>query len=358
VALMETRVEPPAYLRPDELARLYSVEEFEPLARERMADAGYRYVAGWAGTGETVRLNREAFGRWLLRPRALVDVSSIDPSTTVLGRPISLPVMFAPSALHRLAHPDGELATASASVTASTAMIMSTSASATIEEVGAVARDPWFQLYWLTDRELTRDLVQRAAAAGFKALCLTVDAPVGGWREGELRYPVPMDANCKAANLPDDVAVETTLTWSSLEWLRSISPLPLVLKGIMTAEDAKLSVENGASAIVVSNHGGRQLDWAQASLEALPEIVDAVGGQLEILTDGGIRRGTDVLKALALGARAVLIGRPVFWGLATGGAAGLAAMVELIRGELISAMALTGATRITDVGRHVVVRRS
>ena len=191
-----------------------------------------------------------------------------------------------------------------------------------------------------------------------QALCLTVDAAVGGWREGELRYPLPMDATCKAANLPDDVAIETNLTWSSLEWLRSISPLPLVLKGIMTAADAKLSVQNGASAIVVSNHGGRQLDWAQASLDALPEIVDAVGGQLEILTDGGIRRGTDVLKAVALGAQAALIGRPVFWGLGTGGAAGLAAMVELIRGELISAMALTGATRISDVGRHVVVRRS
>jgi len=357
VALMEGRVEPPVYLGPDELARLYSVEDFESLARERMADAGYRYVAGWAGTGETVRLNREAFGRWVLRPRALVDVSTIDPSTTVLGQPVSLPVLFAPSALHRLAHPDGELATAAASVAADTVMILSTSASATIEEVAAVARDPWFQLYWLTDRELTRDLVQRATAAGFRALCLTVDAPVGGWREGELRYPVPLDATCRAANLPDVVEVETRLTWSSLDWLRSISPLPLVLKGIMTAQDARLAVDHGAAAIVVSNHGGRQLDWAQASLDALPEIVDAVGGQLEILTDGGVRRGTDVLKALALGARAVLIGRPVFWGLATGGAAGLGAMVELIRGELVSAMALTGATTIADVGRQLVSPR-
>jgi isopentenyl diphosphate isomerase/L-lactate dehydrogenase-like FMN-dependent dehydrogenase len=358
VALREGRVEPPVYLGPDELARLFSVEEFEPLARERMVDSAYRYVAGWAGTGETVRLNREAFGRWVFRPRGLVDVSSIDPSTTVLGQPVSLPVLFAPSALHRLAHPEGELATASASVTASTIMIMSTSASSTIEDVAAVARDPWFQLYWLTDRELTRDLVQRAAAAGFRALCLTVDAPVGGWRESELRYPVPINEDCRAANLPDEVEVETRLTWSSLEWLRSISPLPLVLKGIMTAEDARLAVEHGADAIVVSNHGGRQLDWAQASLEAMPVIVDAVDGRLEILTDGGIRRGTDVLKALALGARAVLIGRPVFWGLATGGAAGLGAMVELIRGELVSAMALTGATRIADVGRHLVTRRS
>ncbi len=352
------RVEQPVYLGPDELARLFSVEDFEPLARERMADAAYRYVAGWAGTGETVRLNREAFGRWVLKPRALIDVSTIDPSTTVLGQPVSMPVLFAPSALHRLAHPDGELATAAASVTTGTIMIMSTSASATIEAVARVAKDPWFQLYWLTDRELTRDLVQRAAAAGFRALCLTVDAPVGGWREGELRYPVPISATCRAANLPDDVEVETRLTWSSLEWLRSISPLPLVLKGIMTAEDARLAVEHGAAAVVVSNHGGRQLDWAQASLDALPEIVDAVDGRLEILTDGGIRRGTDVLKALALGARAVLVGRPVFWGLATGGAAGLAAMIELIRGELISAMALTGATSVSEVGRQVVARRS
>jgi len=352
------RVEQPVYLGPDELARLYSVEEFEPLARERMAEAGYRYVAGWAGTGATVGLNREAFERWVLKPRALVDVSTIDASTTVLGKPVSLPVLFAPSALHCLAHPDRELATAAASVTTGTIMILSTSASATIEEVGGVAQDPWFQLYWLTDRGLTRDLVERAAAAGFRALCLTVDAPVGGWREGELRYPVPLDATCRSSNLPDEVEVEKTLTWSSLEWLRSISPLPIVLKGIMTAGDARLAAEHGAAAIVVSNHGGRQLDWAQASLDALPEIVAAVDGQLEILTDGGIRRGTDVLKALALGARAVLIGRPVFWGLAAGGAAGLAAMVELIRGELISAMALTGATRVQDIGRHVVARRS
>lgn len=354
---LEGRVQPLAYLDTHEIAGLFSVEEFEPLARERMHEAGYRYVAGWAGTGETVRLNREAFGRWLLRPRVLVDVSSIDPSTTVLGRRVSLPVLFAPCALHRLAHPDGELATAAASVAVDTTMILSTSASATIEEVAEVAHDPWFQLYWLTDRELTRDLALRAAAAGYRAICLTVDAPLGGWREGEERLPVPIDATCRQANLPEEVEVETRLTWSSLEWLRSISPLPLVLKGIMTPEDGRLAIEHGADAIVVSNHGGRQLDWAQASLDVLPEILEAVDGRVEVLVDGGARRGTDVLKALALGARAVLIGRPIYWGLGTGGAPGLIALVELIRGELVSAMALTGVTKVADLRRDVIARR-
>jgi 4-hydroxymandelate oxidase len=357
VEVSEARVRPPAYLGPSEIARLFSVEEFEPLARERMSDGGYRYVAGWAGTGETARLNREAFGRWVLRPRALVDVSTIDASTPVLGRRVSLPVLFAPSALHCLAHPDGELATAAASVDVDTTMILSTNCGVTLEQVAAVARDPWFQLYWLTDRELTRDLVQRAAAAGFRAICLTVDAPVGGWREGEQRHPVPIEPTCRAAMLPDEVEVETRLTWSSLEWLRSITPLPIVLKGIMTAEDARLAIEHGAAAIVVSNHGGRQLDWAQASLDVLPEIVEAVDEQLEVLMDGGVRRGTDVLKAIALGARAVLIGRPIFWGLGTGGAPGLTALVELIRGELVSAMALTGVTKIADVRRNIVAPR-
>ena len=247
---------------------------------------------------------------------------------TILGRTIALPILFAPTALHRFAHPDAELATARAAEALGTTMVMSSGASVRFEDVGPTVTKPWFQLYWFTDRELTRDLVARAEASGFAAICVTVDAPVPAWREHEERLPPLPSPGIWSDNLPRDadppLEVEAALTWQSLEWLRSITSLPILLKGIMTAEDAALAVEHGLDGIIVSNHGGRQLDWAQATLDALPEIVEAVdvaGGKLEILMDGGIRRGTDVLKALALGARAVLIGRPVQWGLATGGGA-------------------------------------
>jgi 4-hydroxymandelate oxidase len=226
----------------------------------------------------------------------------------------------------------------------------------TIEDIKSSVTKAWFQLYWFTDRELTRDLVQRADAAGYGAICLTVDTPVAAWREHELRLPVLPQPGIQIANLPDeDLEIESALTWKSLDWLRSITKLPIVTKGVMTGEDAHLAVEHGVDAIVCSNHGGRQLDSSMASLDALPDVVDAVGGRVEVLFDGGIRRGTDVLKALALGARAVLIGRPVFWGLGTGGAPGLQRLVELIRGELISAMGHTGVTSVRDVPRNVIV---
>ena len=350
------------YLEPEELARIFSVEEFEPLARERMPVEGYNFIAGAAGTGSAGRGNIEAYTRWRFRQRGLIDVSHIDTSVTILGRTIALPILFAPTALHRFAHPDAELATARAAEALGTTMVMSSGASVRFEDVGPTVTKPWFQLYWFTDRELTRDLVARAEASGFAAICVTVDAPVPAWREHEERLPPLPSPGIWSDNLPRDadppLEVEAALTWQSLEWLRSITSLPILLKGIMTAEDAALAVEHGLDGIIVSNHGGRQLDWAQATLDALPEIVEAVdvaGGKLEILMDGGIRRGTDVLKALALGARAVLIGRPVQWGLATGGAPGILRMVELIRGELVSAMGHTGVTSAMDVPRSVIV---
>ena len=343
------------YLEPEELARIFSVEEFEPLARERMPAEGYNFIAGAAGTGSAARGNIEAYTRWRFRQRGLIDVSHIDTSVTILGRTIALPILFAPTALHRFAHPDAELATARAAEALGTTMVMSSGASVRFEDVGPTVTKPWFQLYWFTDRELTRDLVARAESSGFAAICVTVDTPVPAWREHEERLPPLPSPGIWSDNLPRDadppLEVEAALTWQSLEWLRSITSLPILLKGIMTAEDAALAVEHGLDGIIVSNHGGRQLDWAQATLDALPEIVDVAGGKLEILMDGGIRRGTDVLKALALGARAVLIGRPVQWGLATGGAPGILRMVELIRGELVSAMGHTGVTSAMDVPR-------
>lgn len=339
-----------------DISRLFSVEEFEPLARQVMSPAAYNFVSGAAGSGGAQVANREAYKRWVFRPRVLVDVSHIDIGTTILGQRIELPLVFAPSALHKLAHPEGEIATARAAEQLGTLMIVSTSASLSVEEIAPHVSRRWFQLYWFTDREFTRDLVQHAEAAGYQALCLTVDTPVAAWREHEARLPVLPHPGVEAAMIPDvdDLVGESSLTWSSLDWLRSITKLPIVTKGVMTAEDGRAAVDSGLEAIIVSNHGGRQLDSSMASLDALPEVAEAVDGRLQILFDGGIRRGTDVLKALALGADAVMIGRPVFWGLGTGGTPGLVRMVELIRGELISAMGHTGVTSIAGIDRSVI----
>jgi 4-hydroxymandelate oxidase len=345
------------YLDEDALARIYSVEEFEPIARGNMTEAGYSYVSGAAGTGGAHLANLEAYRRWVFRLRALVDVSRIEIATTLLGQDIALPLVFAPSALHKLAHPDGELATARAAERLGTLMVVSTGGSIPLEDVAREVTRKWFQLYWFTDRELTRELVQRAEASGYQAICLTVDTPVAAWREHELRLPLFPYPGIESANLPetaDTLEIEGSLTWRSLEWLRSITRLPIVTKGVLTPEDASLAVEHGVDAIIVSNHGGRQLDSSMATLDALAPIVDAVGSRAEVLVDGGIRRGTDVLKALALGARCVLLGRPVFWGLATAGEDGLVKMIELIRGELVSAMGHTGQTSVETIDRSAI----
>ncbi|HVA88084.1 MAG TPA: alpha-hydroxy acid oxidase [Candidatus Saccharimonadales bacterium] len=345
------------YLTSDQLQRVFSVEEFEPLAKERMIPSDYGYVAGWAGTGASARANGEAFWRWVFRPRTLVDVHAVDLRTTVLGQPIALPVLFGPSGYQRLSHPHGELATASAAERVGTTMVLSTSSNYTIEEIGQIAKRPWLQLYWFTDEGVTRDLVERAAAAGYAAVALTVDAPSRLWREGEMRTPPEEPPGIISANLPDrPLKIAPNLTWRSLEWLRSISPMKIVLKGILTAEDTRLAVEHGVDGVIVSNHGGRTLDWSMPTLDALPDVVEAADGRLEVYLDGGVRRGTDVLKALALGARAVLLGRAIPWGLATGGEDGVVRMVELIRGELESVMGLTGATTVDRIDRSIVAR--
>jgi isopentenyl diphosphate isomerase/L-lactate dehydrogenase-like FMN-dependent dehydrogenase len=318
-----------------------------------------------------MRENRAAFERWVLRPRMLVDVSEVTTATTVLGTDTSMPLLVAPTAFQRMAHPEGELATARGAAAAGTVMCLSTLATATIEEVAEASGDGarWFQLYWSTDRGVVTDLLDRAAATGYSALLLTVDLPELGRRERDLRtgfeipeeIPVPIFlalAESVGAVSPTDInwAVDKSLTWRDLEWLRSVTSLPLVVKGILTAEDALLAVEAGAEGVVVSNHGGRQLDGVAAALDALPEVVEAVGDRAVVLMDSGVRRGTDVVKALALGAQAVLAGRAPLWGLAVDGADGVQRVLELLREEIALALALCGCASPAEVRRGHVGR--
>ena len=344
-----------------------NVDDFEAAARERLEPGPYAYYAGGAGDEHTLRANSAAFTRWELRPRVLVDVSEVSTETTVLGTRVELPLLVAPTAFHRLAHPEGELATARAAATAGTVMCLSTLSSVSPAElaVAAPGAPQWFQLYCSRDRGFTKELVGAVGEAGFRALVVTVDVPIAGRRERDLRTEYALPDDLPAPNLPVVLArkdfhaalsaiVDSTLTWRDLEWLRSISPLPLVVKGVLTAEDALLAAEHGAAGIVVSNHGGRQLDGVPAALDVLPEVAEAVGERVEVLVDGGIRRGTDVLKALALGARAALAGRAVLWGLAAGGEEGVVQVLTLLRDEIASGLMLLGCARPDDVTRtHV-----
>jgi 4-hydroxymandelate oxidase len=357
---------------------LVNVFDYEELARRKLSQPVFDYIAGGAEDEVTLRRNREAFGRIQLRPRALVDVSQVDLATIVLGQRIELPILLAPVALQRLAHADGEVASARAAAAAGTIMALSTMASATIEEVARAADGPkWFQLYVHPDREVSRHLVQRAEAAGCSAICVTVDVARLGARERDLRNRLEFPPEITHVNYLGEVEVpppstqspgsaladsaghliNPSLNWSDIDFLSSVTSLPVLLKGIMTAEDARIALDHGVAGIVVSNHGGRQLDGAPATIEALPEVVEAVQGRCEVLLDSGIRRGTDVLKALALGANAVLIGRAYIWGLAVGGETGVARVLSLLRNELELAMALCGVKSVAEVGQSLVQRR-
>lgn len=338
---------------------LVNVFDYKKLARTRMAPPLWDFFQGGSDDELTMRECRAAFERIKLRPRVLVDISAIDMHCSVLGTPVSMPLLIAPMASHCVAHPDGECATAQAAGRASTLMIASTVATRTIEEIAQAASGPlWFQLYTYPSLKVAELLVHRAEDAGYRAIVLTVDLPRLGNREKDLRNNVTIPpAPYQEANF---VGIEkegqawVPLTWKSIEWLRSITSLPVILKGILTEEDARLAVEHGVEGIVVTNHGGRQLDTAIPGIEALPEIVEAVAGRCEIYFDGGIRRGTDILKALALGARAVLIGRPVLWGLAVNGADGVYSVLELLRKELELAMALSGRPTLASIDRSLL----
>ena len=346
-----------------------NVDDFEEAARARLDPGAYGYFAGGAGDEQTLRANAAAFAGWELRPRVLVDVAEVSTATTVLGTEVELPLLVAPTAFQRLADPEGELATARGAAAAGTVMTLSTLSSASPGELAAAApgAPQWFQLYWAKDRGFTKELVESAAEAGQRALVLTVDLPVAGRRERDLRAGFALPRDLPLPNLPvllqrEDFHValgtifDPTITWRDLEWLRSVSPLPLVLKGILTAEDALLAADHGAEGVIVSNHGGRQLDGVPATLDVLPEVVEAVGERAEVLFDGGIRRGVDVLKALALGARAAMSGRAVLWGLAAGGEKGVQQVLALLRAELELGLTLLGCASPVEVTRAHVRR--
>ncbi|HEX2088237.1 MAG TPA: alpha-hydroxy acid oxidase [Solirubrobacteraceae bacterium] len=348
---------------------LVNVADFERRAAELLDPGVHGYYAGGAGDERTLRDNVAAFGRYRLRPRVLVDVSGVSAATTVAGSEVSMPLLVAPTALHRLAHPDGEPATARAAAAAGTIFTLSTLATSRPREVCAQAPDAprWFQLYVLRDRGVSRALIDEATECGFAAIVLTVDAPRAGRRERDLRtgFAVPPEVSMPAIDAavggPSSLTpveffslVDESLTWPELERLASDCDLPVLVKGVHTAEDARLAADHGAAGVIVSNHGGRQLDGVPAALDMLPEVAEAVGDRLEVLMDGGVRRGTDVLVALALGARAVLVGRPLLWGLACGGEAGALRVLETLRAEIELGLTLLGAASPAEVTRDHV----
>lgn len=345
-----------------------SVADYERLAETLVEPGAFGYYAGGAGDEQALVGNVSAWQELRLRPRVLVDVSEVTTATTVLGTPVSMPLLVAPTAIQKLAHPDGEPGMARAAAAAGTIMCLSTLATSSPEEVATAAPGAprWFQLYVFRDRGVTRAFVEQAVAHGYGAIVLTVDAPRLGRRERDVRtgFRVPEEITVPSmaalggweGGTPIELlgAIDPSLTWADLEELRSLSSLPLVLKGIQTGEDAALACEHGVDAIVVSNHGGRQLDAVAPTAELLPEIVDAVAGQLEVYVDGGIRRGSDVVKALGLGARAVLAGRAPLWGLACEGEAGATRVLQLLRDEIELALALCGCTAPGSVTREHV----
>jgi isopentenyl diphosphate isomerase/L-lactate dehydrogenase-like FMN-dependent dehydrogenase len=332
---------------------LLRVDDFEPIARERLPADVYDYYAGGAGDEWTLAENRAAFDRWVIRPRVLVKASNPGTAVELLGSRLSLPVLIAPWAFQSLADPDGEVATARAAARAGTGMVLSSTAADRIEEVAAASDAPlWWQLYMLTDRAMTADRLHRAHAAGFRAVCFTVDFPVGGLRHRDTRSRIweRLDTPGIGADFEADIS------WDDLAWVREQAPLPLLIKGIMTAEDARIALDAGVDGIVVSNHGGRQLDGVAAPVSVLPEVVDAVGSRIPVLVDGGVRRGSDVLKALALGASGVMIGKAAVWGLAAGGEDGVVAILEILRSELENAMTLAGCRSVAGLDRSFVAR--
>ena len=362
------------YLNADPPISALNIFELEQLATEKLPAIAYDYYRSGAWDEVTLKANREAYEKIRIHYKVLVDVSKRDLSTTVFGQKASLPILIAPTAFHKLAHPDGELATARAAVKAETLMTLSSLSTTSIEEVSAATnRNFWFQLYINKNREYTRDLVARAENAGAKALVVTVDTPLWGRRERDVRNGFHLPPGLSAVNLEkydkDAVTkgqtgaglgqsfawmIDSALQWKDLDWLASISKLPIIIKGVCRADDARIAMSHGVKGILVSNHGGRQMDSAPATIEVLPSIVDAVGDQTTVMMDGGIRRGVDAMKALAYGAKAVLVGRPVLWGLASGGQQGVEKALSILREELDLAMALTGCRNLSEVNRSLL----
>ncbi|WP_030966183.1 alpha-hydroxy acid oxidase [Streptomyces sp. NRRL S-378] len=349
-------------------ARPLCVADLRRAARARLAPEVWDFVSGGSGTESTLTANRAALDGVSVVPRALAGVERSDTAALLPGTPAALPLAVAPMAYQRLLHPEGELAAAAGARQARVPFVVSTISSTSLEEIAGVGADLWFQLYWLHDRGRVLDLIRRAEQVGCRALMVTVDVPVMGRRLRDLRNEFTLPSWIRSANLdpdgpsvaherrPDESAVavhtrtafDPTLGWSDLEWIRERTRLPLVVKGILDPRDADRAVRLGAEAVVVSNHGGRQLDGAPASVTALPGVVEAVDGRGRVLMDSGIRSGTDILRAVALGADGVLIGRPVLWGLAAAGAEGVTQVLSILRTELEEALLLAGCADLAD----------
>jgi 4-hydroxymandelate oxidase len=354
------------------------VTQFEPLARRRLSKMAYDYVRSGGADEISMRENRAGFGRLQLEPSVLVDVSRIDTRVNLFGGEFESPILLAPVAYHRLYNAEGEIGTARGASAAGAGFVISTFTTTSIDEIARNTQQPiWFQLYVQRDRAFTKDMVQRAVASGCKAVCLTVDTPVLGNRYGQLSFGLPEGMECvhlrglslktpAAAQVSHshktqrasiyDTLFDPSFNWNDLEWLRSVAGVPVILKGVLSAEDGRLAVSCGADGVIVSNHGGRNLDTVPATIDALPRVVDAVAGRIPVMLDSGIRRGTDVLMALALGAKAVFIGRPYIYGLALGGAKGVERVISILRDELERAMALTGRRSIAEIDASVLRR--
>jgi 4-hydroxymandelate oxidase len=350
------------------------LDDFEPAARAVLPQGIYDYIAGGSEDEVALRGNREAFARYRFRFKILASTDHTDLSSELFGHRFRMPVHLAPTAIQRMTHPDGELAAYRAAAAAGIAYALSTLSSASIEEVAAAATGPrWFQLYMHTERAVTASFVERAVDAGYSAILLTADLPKTGRRERDIRNAFSLPDGLRYANLdarrradaaegPDPFAQNVNanthpgLGWADLEWLVAKTPLPVVVKGVVRADDARRAVDAGARGLIVSNHGGRQLDYAIASLDALPEVVKAVEQEVPVLMDGGVRRGTDVLKALCLGARGVLIGRPFLYALAVGGADAVTSMLEMLRQEIEVSMSLLGVKSLSELNEELLIR--
>ncbi|RNB81272.1 alpha-hydroxy-acid oxidizing protein [Brevibacillus fluminis] len=357
-----------------------SIEDWEQKARELLPDGPFDYIAGGSGAEETLVANRSAFSKWSIVPRMLRDVSQRSLRIELFGQQLKTPLFLAPVGMQAIAHPDGELATARAAAAAGVPMVVSTVSAHTLEQIAETMDDAprWFQLYWSNDREVCASMVKRAEAAGYSAIVLTVDTVMLGWKRRDFRngYSPLREGKGLANYLSDPVfcsrlsevtpgnAVEEvlrniyhpTLNWSDIEFLRQHTSLPILVKGILHPDDAKIAVERGVDGIIVSNHGGRQLDGAISTLDSLPAIADAVDGRIPVLLDSGIRTGADVVKAIALGASAVLIGRPFMFGLAVAGEKGVASVLDTLINELDVSVALSGSNSVADLNRSILFR--
>lgn len=331
-----------------------SLADFESTARGNITSMAWEYLSSGAADEVTLGWNCSAFEKIRLKPRVLVDISNVDTSVEILGQQLDFPILLAPVGLQRLYHADGEIAAVRGAGDAGSTYVISSYSTTPLEDIAAAASGPtWIQIYLQPDRAFTLDVVQRAEAAGCRAICVTVDLPVIGVRNrmDRARFAVPDELN--VPHMMENFT-GSPVTWKDIEWLQSITKLAVLLKGILDPDDAKLAIENGASGIIVSNHGARDLDSTPPTIEALPRVAEAVDGRIPILMDGGIRRGTDVLKAIALGANAVLVGRPFCFGLAAGGAAGVSRVVNILKKEFEIAMALTGRTSVSQIDRSVI----